>query len=215
MRPLVLVLGLLVTGAVGPAGEPPKDADLRLELLRRVKTDQDARTALIAWSKEHGAGGVINPATLSADRKAEYEKLLGAVRQADRENTARLNEVVETAGWPTTTLVGKDGANAAWLLVQHADDDPKFQRKCLDRMTKVPKGEVSQIDVAYLTDRVLLAEGKKQVYGTQFTSAGGKWEPRPLEDPANVDKRRGEVGLSPLAEYVKQLEALYGGAGKK
>ena len=61
---------------------------------------------------------------------------------------------------------------------------------------------------------MLLAEGKKQVYGTQYHSPNGKWEPRPLEDEANVDKRRAEVGLSPLAEYVKQLEAMYGPSKK-
>jgi hypothetical protein len=68
-------------------------------------------------------------------------------------------------------------------------------------MAKLPKAEVSQTDLAYLTDRVLLVEGKKQIYGTQFNFSDGKWEPRPLEDPTSVDKRRAEVGLQPLAEY--------------
>lgn len=193
----------------------PKDPELRLELLRRVKEDQEARTALITWMKEHSEGGKVNLPALGAERKAEYEKLSGAVGKADQENTKRLSEVVEKHGWPGTTLVGKDGAHAAWLLVQHADANVKFQRKCLDLMTKMPKEEVSRTDVAYLTDRVLLAEGKKQIYGTQFTSMNGKWEPRPLEDEAKVDERRAEVGLPPLAEYVKQLESLYGKANKK
>ena len=100
----------------------------------------------------------------------------------------RLGEIVERHGWPTFTLVGKDGAKAAWLLVQHADLSPKFQRKCLDLMTKCTRDEIFPDDLAYLTDRVLLAEGKNQVYGTQFTMANGKCKPRPLEDEANVDQ---------------------------
>ena len=84
-------------------------------------------------------------------------------------------------------------------------------------MTKLPKHEVSQRDLAYLTDRVLLAEGKKQIYGSQFQQKDGKLLPSPIEDEANVDKRRKEVGLNPLAEYAKQLAETYKSkdAGKK
>ena len=187
---------------------------LRLELLRRVKADQNARTTLVAFLKKNG-GGVVDPSTLPVDRKAEYEKLGTAIKKADQENTDRLGTVIEVHGWPAISLVGKDGSHAAWLLVQHADADLKLQRKCLDLMAKIPKAEVSQTDLAYLTDRVLLAEGKKQIYGTQFTSSDGKSEPRPLEDAADVDKRRAEVGLQPFAEYVKDLESLYGSPSKK
>jgi hypothetical protein len=190
-----------------------KDPGLRLELLRRVNTDQEARTTLVACLKKNGGG--VDPAALPANRKAEYEKFGAAVKKVDQENTERLAEVVDEHGWPAISLVGRDGSHAAWLLVQHADADPKFQRKCLNLMAKLPKAEVSQTDLAYLTDRVLLSEGKKQIYGTQFTSSEGKWEPRPLEDAANVDKRRAEVALQPLAEYVKDLESLYGSPSKK
>jgi hypothetical protein len=103
-----------------------------------------------------------------------------------------------------------DGASAAWLLVQHADADPAFQRQCLDLMAKLPKEEVSQPNVAYLTDRVLLAEGKAQMYGTQFVVEEGQLKPRPIEDEANVDKRRAKMGLPPLAEYKQQMERMYG-----
>jgi hypothetical protein len=212
---VLLICGSLALASEAPKPAPVKEPELRQELLRRTKVDQDARGRVIDWSKKHGKNGRVDVATLSARQKAEHEKLLDAVKRADRENTAWLEKVVEKQGWPTITLVGKDGANAAWLLVQHADDAPKFQRKCLDLMTRLPGDEVSRTNLAYLTDRVLLAEGKKQVYGTQFTLSGGKWKPRPIDDEANVDKRRKEAGLAPIAEYAKQLEKLYGGAPKK
>ena len=78
-------------------------------------------------------------------------------------------------------------------------------------MAKLPKHEVSLSKMAYLTDRVLLAEGKKQRYGTQFHSVDGKWQPRPIEDEANVDKRRLENGMMSLVDYAKLLEQNYGG----
>ena len=158
---------------------------------------------------------MVDKTTVGAKRRAEFQKLAESMKRIDAENTDRLVAIVERDGWPTFALVGKDGANAAWLLAQHADQSPKLQRKWLDLMTKVPPDEISRKDLAYLTDRVLLAEGKKQVYGTQFTFVNGKCHPRPLEDEANVDLRRREVGLPSLAQYLKEAESAYLGGSKK
>lgn len=189
----------------------PQDPALRRELLRRTKTDQDARITLVKWMARQGLKNGANMDQLSEQQRAEFKKLAATANKADEENTTWLKQVVDDCGWPTRTLVGNDGASAAWLLVQHADADPKFQRKCLDLMVALPKNEVSQTDIAYLTDRVLLAEGKKQIYGTQCSMVEGKLVPRPLEDKANVDKLRKEVGLPPLAEYIKSSERIYTG----
>ena len=184
---------------------------MREEILRRTKEDQNARNALIKWMNESGSNGTVAKGSLSKEKQAEFERVSTKVAEADEANTKWMKAVIEKLGWPTITMVGKDGASAAWLLVQHADADMKFQRQCLDLMTKLPKDEISQTNLAYLTDRVLLAERKKQRYGTQFTSVDGKWKPRPLEDEANVDKLRAEVGMPPIAEYAKQIEKMYGG----
>ena len=184
---------------------------MREEILRRTKEDQNARNALIKWMNESGSNGTVAKGSLSKEKQAEFERVSTKVAEADEANTKWMKAVIEKHGWPTITMVGKDGASAAWLLVQHADADMKFQRQCLDLMTKLPKDEISQTNLAYLTDRVLLAERKKQRYGTQFTSVDGKWKPLPLEDEANVDKLRAEVGMPPIAEYAKQIEKMYGG----
>ena len=74
-------------------------------------------------------------------------------------------------------------------------------------MMSLPQNEISQLNLAMLTDRVLLAEGKHQIYGTQFVIRDGEWVPLRLEDEENVDDRRAEVGLPPLAEYKAMIEA--------
>jgi len=221
-RLIPVILWLTLAGVSNAADEPKapavKEPEPRAELLRRARADQDVRAEITQWMIQSGNSEVVDvgkfEASLDATRKAEYQQFIEKGRRIDTENTKRLGEIVERHGWPTSTLVGKDGANAAWLLVQHADLSPKFQRKCLDLMARVPREEISRQDLAYLTDRVLLAEGKKQVYGTQFTLANGKCKPRPLEDEANVDQRRKEVGLPPLAEYLKEAASFYGGGPK-
>src|SRR5439155_1758694 len=85
------------------------------------------------------------------------------------------------------SLAGEDGAEAAWLLAQHADRDPAFQRRCLDLLAEAAaRGEASWMHVAYLTDRVLLAEGKPQEYGTQATGRDGRYVARDLRDPDSL-----------------------------
>ena len=64
--------------------------------------------------------------------------------------------------------------------------------------------------MAYLTDRVRVAEKKKQVYGTQFHEVGGRQEPYPVENEADLDRRRKEVGSArPMAEYRRLIDEMY------
>jgi hypothetical protein len=155
------------------------DDALRAELLRRVEKDQVARKALD----------------------------LDGMREADGENLPWLKAVVAEHGWPGASLVGTDGAHAAWLLAQHADADPAFQRRCLDLMTAaVEAGEATKRELAYLTDRVLLAERQPQVYGTQVTRKGGQIVPLDLRDPEGLDARRAAVGLEPFADYMRLFD---------
>lgn len=178
----------------------PADPQLRRELLRRSETDEKVRKKWIRLLRQEQP----DPDKL----KAAHEQ----VRSTDKANREWLRAVVRKQGWPGRTLVGKDGAHAAWLLVQHADEDRRFQSDCLAAMTRMPKGEVDGTDIAYLTDRVHLATGRKQVYGTQVESRDGKWQPRPVEDPEKLDARRRTVGLPPMAEYLRTIERVYGSA---
>jgi len=152
--------------------------ELRAELLRRVAADQEARHAV--------------------DTEA--------MAAADGQNLPWLRQVITGVGWPGKSLVGEDGAHAAWLLAQHADSDPAFQRRCLDLLTAaVERGEATIVQQAYLTDRVLLHEGEPQEYGTQAIARDGRFEARKLRDPDHVDQRRASVGLGSLAGYLARM----------
>ena len=132
-------------------------------------------------------------------------RAMGGMMEVDAIHTARMREIVAEYGWPTASKVGEDGASSAWLLVQHADADPSFQRECLELMKAAAPGEVSAVDVAYLTDRVLVNEGKKQIYGTQFWTVDGQNVPRPIEDEAGVEERRAALGMISMKEYTARM----------
>lgn len=168
------------------------DSELRAELLRRAKQDQAARLGVIGQRD---------------DREMDWEPVFSV----DADNLAWLKAVVAEVGWPGRSMVGEDGAHAAWLLAQHADRDPAFQRRCLDLITDaVERGEASLVELAYLTDRVLLAEGQPQEYGTQAESREDGYVPRRLRDPEHVDERRAVMSLGPLDDYLARIAKSYG-----
>lgn len=129
----------------------------------------------------------------------------------DHRNTERMKDIIDEIGWPSISKVGKAGSSNAWLLVQHADHDLDFQKKCLELMKLEAEGEVSKRDIAYLEDRILTGQGMPQSYGTQFyTNSDGQLVPLPIQDPDNVDKRRAVMGLETLTENQKRMQKQYG-----
>lgn len=124
------------------------------------------------------------------------------MRALHEENAAILDRVIQERGWPGRDMVGEDGAEAAWLIVQHAIALPEFQRRCLTLLDEAAaNGSVPPWQPAMLLDRIRTFEGKPQVYGTSFDwDEHGLMSPRPIADPASVDERRAAVGLPPLAE---------------
>ncbi len=122
-------------------------------------------------------------------------------------NASRLAEVLDQHGWPGTTLVGEDGADAAWMIAQHAIGEPPFQRRCLVLLREAAaKNQIPLWQPAYLEDRIRMFEGKPQLYGTQYDwDENGEMSPLPIEDPAHADERRAALGLIPLAENTKRM----------
>jgi hypothetical protein len=184
-----------------PAKPGPKEPALRDELVARMKAEQDARFEFLRVAPP-------NKAMTPADRgKPDVKAALERMEKVDKENLAWLKVVVEKHGWPSKSMVGQDGAQGAFLIAQHAVSDLEFMTKCLTGLkTAYQSGDADGQWVALMTDRLLvLKEKKKQLYGTQIVPKDGKLVPEPIEDEANVDARRKALGMSPLAEYLKQV----------
>jgi hypothetical protein len=142
-------------------------------------------------------------------------ELLAQIIEADRQNTKRLRELIALFGWPGKSLVGEFGAEAAWILAQHADRDPQFKAECLEKMKAASLEDVNAKHIAYLTDRVRVNTGQPQRYGTQFwTDENGVFGPRPLENEEKIEEYRASVGLEPFAEYRQTMQKIHDDAEK-
>jgi hypothetical protein len=164
---------------------PCQNEELRRELLAMAALDLDVRQNLIRR-------GVI------------YDGYHPEMEAIHVRNASRLKEKLAEHGWPVPALVGDDGAEAAWLIVQHAIGDPPFQRQCLQLVQSAAKsGEVPLWQAAMLEDRIRMFEGKPQIYGTQLeTDSEGTLRPYLIEDPEDVEERRSRVGLEPLSDRL-------------
>ena len=121
----------------------------------------------------------------------------------DENNQKRLAEIFVQSGWPKPSVVGDKAALSAFLVLQHAGLD--FQKRYLPFLrSAAERGEAKLKWLAFLEDRILVGEGKKQLYGTQLIEKSGQGiRLEPIEDESNVDTRRAKMGLGSLAEYLK------------
>ena len=163
--------------------------ELRDELVRLAHEDGEMRARLAA------DGSLFDG----------YNSLMAIVH---RRNGDRLDQIVDAFGWPGFTLVGEEGADAAWLLCKHAIAQPDLQRRMLPLVElAVAQGEAPPWHAATLLDGIRFYEGRPQVYGTMWDwDVNGELRPWTIEDADGVDLRRAGVGLPPLAEQAEQMD---------
>lgn len=175
------LLALLLVGMIGLAGCSGTEDDQS----EAVEFDQALADELIAMQvADQEASG------LHEDRQA------------------RLAEIFDEHGWPGHDLVGEEGSTAAWVIAQHSDLDLAFQEEALELLTEaVAEDNASPGDLAYLTDRVAVAKGEPQTYGTQIRCERKKpVPPTPIADPDAVEELRAEAGLESLTAYLEEMK---------
>lgn len=176
---------------------PAKDDSERLE--RIFDLDQVGRNVIIH----------IDFSTLPPDETMAGQKLAGAdIISHDLADQKALKVMMPATGWFTHPPYSGKAVDAAFLIVQHAVNDPDLMRDVLKRMEPLVKtGQARGESYALLYDRVSLQfDHKPQRYGSQMLCRDGKWQPQPLEDPEHVDERRKAMGFTDTeAEYVQSF----------
>jgi hypothetical protein len=187
-RLAALVLLVALAGCSGDSGE---DADASPSAgSEPVTFDPELRDELVAMMDEDQAEMTGQSATMNSDARI-----------------ARLKEIIDEHGWPTYDLVGEKGEEAAWVIAQHADLDLEFQQQALELLREaVADGQASPGNLAYLEDRVAVAQGEPQTYGTQVgCRRKGPVPATPIKDEAGLEERRKEAGLDPYTDYVAEM----------
>ncbi|MEL6485433.1 MAG: DUF6624 domain-containing protein, partial [Bacteroidota bacterium] len=115
-----------------------------------------------------------------------------------------LDKIMDSIGYPTIDKVGKEGSEAAWLVIQHAIGQPDFMRKAAELLKIAVQGkQANPVNLAYLMDRISVFEERPQTYGTQFDwDENGEMSPQYIDDVEAVNQRRKSIGLNSLEEQI-------------
>lgn len=150
----------------------------------------------------------VRESTMRGDGKRQTPAEIRAMHGVDAANLRRFKQIFRRLGMPGVSQVGRDGAEAAFLIVQHAYGDP-IQTAALRAMERmVASYEVAPSAYALLLDRVLMSRGEPQRYGSQFQRLpdGKALVLYTVEAPAELDARREAMFLPPIAIYACILQ---------
>ena len=121
-------------------------------------------------------------------------------------NEKKILEILDTQGWPGKNIIGEQGSLTICNVLQHSGLE--VRNKYLPMMRKaVEEKELAPRLLARAEDRLATDRGELQIYGGQIkyypeTKSFNVW---PIMDPENVDQRRAEIGLEPMAEFLGDL----------
>jgi VWFA-related protein len=143
------------------------------------------------------------------EAKLANDALRKRVNEARVENNVRLCQILKEFGWPTSVEVEKDGVGAMIYLVRNSRQ-PDLQADLLPVIiAAVKRGDAEKGEVADLVDRMRVDSGRKQLFGTQVKVIDGFLVLAPIESEAQVDDRRKQFGLPPLADHLRELQREY------
>ena len=119
-------------------------------------------------------------------------------------NEKKVREILDNSGWPSPEISGPNGNFTIANVLQHSVNDIRI--KYLPMMRQAVKDK--KLEARFLVraeDRIATEAGKLQIYGGQMkyypkTKSFNLW---PVYDPVNIDKRRAEIGMQPIAEFLE------------
>lgn len=140
----------------------------------------------------------------------EVQNILKIIQEKDSINLIKVEKILENYGWLGSDIIGENGNRTLFLVIQHSKLE--IQEKYLPIIKEaVRNGKAKASHAALMEDRVLIERGEKQIYGSQLEMdyKTKNYVLSPMIDPDNVDKRRSEVGLQPISEYLKNWDLIW------
>jgi hypothetical protein len=197
MKRAILTL-ISIVGLTSMANSGNYYKQLKRELLVIWNEDQDIRNEYLKAREKLG------------ESDPKVENIAKVMRYKDSIHLVKVSKILDEEGWIGKDKIGQLANNTLFLVIQHSD--LKTQQKYLPMMRNaVKEGKTELSWLVLLEDRVALREGRKQIYGSHVF--GNKETKKnyvaPLDDPDNVDKRRSEVGLEPMANYLKKWNIIW------
>lgn len=122
-------------------------------------------------------------------------------KESDFQNLVIISNFIDQCGIPTLNQVNDVQMAGIWAVLQHSNS--KYVLKYMPQLEAAANnGDIKWGTIAMMKDRVLMEQGKPQVFGTQILN-GQLYK---LKDPEYVNKRRKAIGMDPIEDYLKRWE---------
>jgi len=157
-------------------------------------------------------------ANTSDSRKSEIENTLGykfenlneayiRMKEIDSINIKRIDVLIQKYGYAGKSLVGEPTNETMWYVIQHSNKIKKYY-PIIEKAGMV--NELPKTLVVKMYDRILINEGKEQIYGTQGrfiliknrkTGVDEMFKYiQPIKNPKSVNARRKKIGFKTTVE---------------
>lgn len=182
------------------------DENLKKELDGILKSDQILREYIDSQTSESRKLQILNETGYS---RADLEngKIYKIMSNRDSINLIRVEEIIAKYGYPGKTLVGEPTNEAVWYVIQHSKRIANYFPMIQEAGSS---NEIPFTKVATMHDRLLMQEGKEQLYGTQVAGENilnketGKKEfwyyVWPIQNAESVNELRREAGFTTTVE---------------
>ncbi len=143
--------------------------------------------------------------TLYGAESEEVQKQQRIYEQNHAINEKVVRDILDNSGWPEKHVVGERGNLTICNVLQHSANEVRI--KYLPMMkAAVLAGQLHPRFLVRAEDRIATEAGELQIYGGQMkyypeTASFNVW---PVYDPANINKRRAEIGLGTIEEHLRE-----------
>lgn len=202
---IILLIGILSFVACNKAGKKEISAK-EVEVNLNEPTDSTLKKKLELLGVKDQTLRLLLPDVISKfGSNSEEEKYFWSlINEQDSINERETIKILEKNGWLGKSRIGETANQSLWLVIQHAPLE--LQEKYLPMLkASVENKESEGWHLAFLEDRILMRNDKKQLYGSQakWDKEIGGMKIHEIEDVENVNKRRQELGLESIEEYAK------------
>ncbi len=174
------------------------DKDLHRQLTEIFTDDQKYRIGVSDTIKKYG----IN--------SPEMGKINRLINTADSINLVKVKQILTQHGWVSDAKGGRMASVTLFLVLQHSDSATMVYYQPL-LQEAFEKDLLPASFYATFMDRIAMYQNRPQIYGSQtrYNKSSGKFELWKVEDEINIDKRRIQLGMQPIRDYLKRLGINY------
>ncbi|MBC7695426.1 MAG: hypothetical protein H7141_08285 [Burkholderiales bacterium] len=168
---------------------------------KNIKTNDSLIEALNVIDKEFAEHNKTLTDSINAYVKNQTKRTVfeNQLRYYDSLSFDKITRIIDIYGYPSKEIAGESSSIPFYIL---SFGPVAIKEKHMNEfILAADRGNISWKSLAYFIDKVKVAKGEKQVYGTMGTyDKDSHFIVYPCIDPDNLNKRRAGVGLESLED---------------